>query len=126
MSCQARISSLTLYAVQRRDFIWQQRDLPPCNGDLEPIFRAVHPCTAVRLDGDDIRAELRSVNILGPEESVGCLRDFQVEALWHVLQNNTTCLSNGWPSLNLWFLWVQFYADQLPRLSKQTRRLNKK
>ena len=56
MSCQARISSLTLYAVQRGDFIWQQRDLRPCDSDSEPVFRAVGPRAAVRLDGDDIGA----------------------------------------------------------------------
>ena len=73
MSCQARISSLTLYAVQRGDFIWQQRDLRPCDSDFETVFRAVGPRAAVRLYGDDIRAELRSVSIVAFEEAVGCV-----------------------------------------------------
>ena len=73
MSCQARISSLTLYAVQRGDFIWQQRDLRPCDSDFEAVFRAARPRAAVRLDGDDIRAELRSVGIVAFEEAIGCV-----------------------------------------------------
>ena len=113
MSCQAWISSLTLYAVQRGNFIWQQRDLRPCDSDFETVFRAVGPRAAVRLDGDDIRAELRSVSIVALEEAVGCVRDFQVEPLRHVLQDNTTCLSHGLPIRNLWFVWVQFDPEQL-------------
>ena len=73
MSCQARISSLTLYAVQRGDFIWQQRDLYPSDSDFEPVFSAVAPRAGVRPDGDDIRAELRSVGIVAFEEAVGCV-----------------------------------------------------
>ena len=73
MSCQAGISSCTLYAVQRGDFIRQQKDLRPCDSDFETVFRAVGPCAAVRLDGDDIRAELRSVGIVAFEEAVGCV-----------------------------------------------------
>jgi hypothetical protein len=112
MSCEARISSLTLYVMQRGDFIWQQRDLRPCDSDFETVFRAVDPRAAVRLDGDNIPAELRSVSIVALEEAVGCVFDFQVEPLRHVLQDNTTCLSHGLPIRNLWFVWVQFDPEQ--------------
>ena len=89
MSCQARISSLALYAVQRGDFTWQQRDLPPRDSDFETVFRAVGPCAAVRLDGDDIRAEPRSASIVALEEAVGCVRDLQVEPLARIADSKS-------------------------------------
>ena len=46
-----------------------------CDSDFETVFRAVGPRAPVRLDGDDIWSELRSVSIVALEEAVGCVRD---------------------------------------------------
>ena len=69
LGTSARIISLTFYAVQRGDFIFV------CVTATLTVFRAVGPRAAVRLDGDDIWAELRSVSIVALEEAVGCVRD---------------------------------------------------
>ena len=63
MSQQQTVAVIMSRLVKPRSF----------DSDFEPVFSAVAPRAGVRPDGDDIRAELRSVGIVAFEEAVGCV-----------------------------------------------------
>ena len=59
----ARVGCVALDAVQCRDLIGQQRDLFARDRDFDTVLRLVCPCAVLRLDGDDLCVELRSMDI---------------------------------------------------------------